>query len=324
MSRTLRPLRPLLAVVIALVAFSASAPATAAATGPRYPTVDLGDRGTDVRALQGLLTARGYPVAADGVFGPTTRDAVVAWETATGQLADGIVDDAAWQKLVIWLGPGATGPAVLAAQRELRAKRHLAVVANGVWGASTTAAVKAFQRHAGTGATGTMNSGTWRRLIAHFKLPSFNKTSLCDYSVGNGPANWATASAISALEAAARMFATSGRGRVAVGDIGLEHGGKIAGHDTHRRGLDVDIRLIRKAGDQCARGVNYRSRTYDRAGTRALIEAIRSTAPWHIKVIYFNDPVLIREGLTTHFTGHDDHLHVRYCEPRYPVAMYRC
>ena len=33
-----------------------------------------------------------------------------------------------------------------------------------------------------------------------------------------------------------------------------------------------------------------------------------------MKLIYFNDPVLISEGLTTWYTGHDDHLHVRYCE----------
>jgi len=34
--------------------------------------------------------------------------------------------------------------------------------------------------------------------------------------------------------------------------------------------------------------------------------------------------VLIREGLTRWYSGHDDHLHVRYCEPYHPVATYRC
>ena len=51
---------------------------------------------------------------------------------------------------------------------------------------------------------------------------------------------------------------------------------------------------------------------------------IRAAAPGHVKLIYFNDPVLIREGLTTWFSGHDDHLHIRYCEPSYPIARYRC
>ena len=43
-----------------------------------------------------------------------------------------------------------------------------------------------------------------------------------------------------------------------------------------------------------------------------------------MKLIYFNDPVLIREGLTPQFRGHDDHLHVRFCEPYYPLVTYRC
>jgi hypothetical protein len=51
---------------------------------------------------------------------------------------------------------------------------------------------------------------------------------------------------------------------------------------------------------------------------------MRAAAPGHIKLIYFNDPVLIREGLTRWFSGHDDHLHVRYCEKAYPIATYRC
>ena len=55
-----------------------------------------------------------------------------------------------------------------------------------------------------------------------------------------------------------------------------------------------------------------------------MINDIRAAAPGHVKLIYFNDPVLIREGLTTHFPGHDDHLHVRYCETSYRLPMYRC
>ena len=43
-----------------------------------------------------------------------------------------------------------------------------------------------------------------------------------------------------------------------------------------------------------------------------------------MKLIYFNDPVLIREGLTAYHSGHDDHLHIRYCERVHPVAAYDC
>ena len=109
-----------------------------------------------------------------------------------------------------------------------------------------------------------------------------------------------------------------------VGDGGYEHGGNIPGHQTHERGLDVDIRPIRDNEDQCTWGTNWRFSSYDRSATRALIKIIRATAPGHVKLIYFNDPVLISEGLTKWFAGHDDHLHIRYCERLYPVAQYRC
>lgn len=318
-----RAVRHLAAILLAILALSMSAP-TVAAASPRYPTQSIGNRGTDVRAIQYLLTARGYPVVVDGIFGDATVAAVVAWKTATGLIVNGIVDDAAWARLIEPLGPRDDGPAVKAVQRELRAKRHLDVAVDGIYGASTRAAVRTFQRHAGIAVTGTMNGLTWRRLIAHFELPTFNRTSLCDYSVGNGAANWGTAAAIDQLEAAAKVVAAAGHGRVAVGDIGLQHGGDIAGHQTHERGLDVDLRLMRKGKDQCRWGGTYRASTYDRAATRALVKAIRATAPGHVKLIYFNDPVLIKEGLTRRFPGHDDHLHVRYCEKTHPLKRYDC
>ena len=100
--------------------------------------------------------------------------------------------------------------------------------------------------------------------------------------------------------------------------------GNIPLHQTHEVGLDVDVRPIRKADNQCTWGTNWRFTTYDRTATRQLINDIRAAAPGHVKLIYFNDPVLIREGLTTHFAGHDDHLHIRYCEKHYPSSVYRC
>ena len=139
--------------------------------------------------------------------------------------------------------------------------------------------------------------------VGHFQLAAITTTGLCDYSVGNGLANWATASAIATIEAAARHEVATGHGRVALGDASREHGGIISGHDTHRRGLDVDVRLLRKDKAQCRGGTTYRQAAYDRAATRALIQTIRGLAPGHVKLIYFNDPVLIKEGLTQRFHG---------------------
>ena len=170
---------------------------------------------------------------------------------------------------------------------------------------------------------GKVGAVTWRRILAHFDYPSF-KTALCDYSVGNGTANWGTGAAIGQIEAAATAFLATKQGRVSIGDVSREHGGNIPLHQSHEVGLDVDVRLIRDAENQCAWGTNWRLASYDRSATRALIKAIRAAAPGHVKLIYFNDPVLIREGLTRWYSGHDDHLHVRYCETSYPVAAYRC
>ena len=188
---------------------------------------------------------------------------------------------------------------------------------------ATRAAVVAFQQHTRILANGRTGATVWRLLLAHLDRPNF-AGPLCDYSVGNGPANWGTAAAIGQLNAAAAIVVSQGHGQVALGDIGFEHGGDIPGHQTHEHGMDVDVRLMRDRHDQCRWGGSYRMAAYDRAATRALIRAIRSTARGHVKLIYFNDPVLIREGLVRRFPGHDDHLHIRYCERVHPVAAYDC
>lgn len=311
--------------VLATVLLCALAPTTAAATSRPFPNLSFGNHGSDVRAIQGLLRAHGVAVAIDAKFGMATREAVVAFQTAQGLTADGVVRATTWEKLIVPLRPGATGEAVKVVQRELNDKRRAGLTVNGVYGSATRNAVVAFKRHMGLTANGNVGLVTWHNLIWHFDYPSFTAAkNLCDYSVGNGRANWGTGDAIGQLEVAAMAFAASGHGRVAVGDVSLEHGGNIPGHETHEHGLDVDVRPIRTHENQCTWGTNWRSGAYDRAATRHLIDLIRATAPGHVKLIYFNDPVLIREGRTTRFAGHDDHLHIRYCEPSYPIAQYRC
>jgi peptidoglycan hydrolase-like protein with peptidoglycan-binding domain len=312
-----------LAVALATLLLSAVIPDVAAYSA-RYPTQSLGDRGADVRAIQGLLTANGVPTSVNGLFTTNTVASVKAFQAAHGLTADGIVGETTWARLILPLDSTSTGPAVVALQTELRAKRLSKVVADGVYGETTASAVRGLQKHSGLPVTGVVDATTWRYLIWHFQFAPMATAGLCDYSVGNGTANWGTASAIAYIDLAARRNVAAGRGRVALGDIGYEHGGDIAGHETHERGLDVDLRLIRKDRLQCQAGSNYRFSTYDRSATRALILAIRAFAPGHVKLIYFNDPVLIKEGLTRRLTGHDDHLHVRFCEKGHVDPLYRC
>lgn len=327
MFRTLSPMprrvRLLLPTLLALVALTSLAPGAAALTVV-YPTLSLGNRGSDVRALQATLIDKGYPQTFDGIFGTVTRDAVKGFQSTHGLTVTGVADSLTWNRMLTPVSTGSTGMPVRVLQRQLIEKLGAKVPVDGIYGTATRAAVIAFQKHMGLTANGIVGLQTWRWLLWHYERPSFNQTTLCDYSVGNGPANWGVGSAIGQLEGAASIVATGGYGRVAVGDVGFEHGGDIPGHISHEVGLDVDVRPMRKDERQCSWGTNWRYSTYDRTATRALIRAIRAAAPGHVKLIYFNDPVLIEQGLVRAYPGHDDHLHIRYCVTGFADPAYRC
>jgi peptidoglycan hydrolase-like protein with peptidoglycan-binding domain len=242
----------------------------------------------------------------------------------------GVVGEQTWPRLVVTLASGARGDAVRALQVQLGAKYDASVAVTGAFDAATVSVLRRFQGHMGLPRSGRADIATWRNLVWHYEYPDFGLASLCDYTDstgGNGTAgNWGTASTVAQIEAAAGRFAPYGRGGVGIGDISLHHGGEIAGHSTHEVGLDVDVRPIRKDERQCAPrgGSTWRSSRYDRAATRTLIREIRAAAPGQVKVIYFNDPVLIDEGHTVWYRGHDGHLHIRYCEATHPDRRYRC
>lgn len=328
-----RLVRRLVPAALALLGILASAtPGSAATTAPSidWPVQSLGDRGSDVLAIQHLVRGRLgslNPLAppATSRFDAATETAVRGFQASRSLAVTGIVDGTTWTALVPSIAAGASGEAVTALQGELVAKRGVSLTINGRFGAATRSAVLAFQRHMGLAVTGIVGSKTWRALIWHYRLPHFTSTTLCDYSAGNGPANWGTSEAIATLQSVGTTTFAAGSGRIAVGDISYEHGGPITGHVTHRRGLDLDIRPLRKANDQCSvAGTTWRSTAYDRTATRAMILAFRAASPGHIRVIWFNDPVLIREGLTRYHSGHDDHVHVRFCEAWHAIATYDC
>jgi peptidoglycan hydrolase-like protein with peptidoglycan-binding domain len=306
-------------VLLAMIVFAGAAPAQAAPNA-FFHTQRRGNRGVDVRAIQLLLN-----ITADGSFGPITDNAVRRFQAARGLTVDGIVGPQTWGALTPTVRRGSSGNAVRAVQTLLNAKRNAGLALDGNFGPLTESAVRTFQRHMGLSADGVVGPITWRHLVWHYDYPNFG-TAMCDKDPdGNGNANWGTAAAIGQLEAAVSSFAGTRNGPAPLGDIGFEHGGDIPGHASHEVGLDMDIWPIRLDGAQCSTGrITWRSSQYDRAATRALVQAIRSTAPGHVKLIFFNDPQLIREGLTQAYPNHDDHLHVRYCERGHPNSSYRC
>jgi lipoprotein-anchoring transpeptidase ErfK/SrfK len=68
---------------------------------PRQPTSRLGSRGSAVVSLQQRLIALHYfdVATADGVFGPSTYHAVIAFQKVQGLARDGIVGPATWARL---------------------------------------------------------------------------------------------------------------------------------------------------------------------------------------------------------------------------------
>ena len=70
------------------------APRPVPAAGTHTATLRLGSRGSDVVDLQRLLG-----IAADGIFGPGTRAAVVAFQARNLLAADGVVGGQTWAAL---------------------------------------------------------------------------------------------------------------------------------------------------------------------------------------------------------------------------------
>ena len=61
-----------------------------------------GSRGEDVKKLQKVLNARGLcpePIVIDGVFGPTTLDAVKRFQRQAHLHVDGVVGGKTWDRL---------------------------------------------------------------------------------------------------------------------------------------------------------------------------------------------------------------------------------
>ena len=307
-SRLVRLALVLAAAVATVVGLAAPAQAFPQAG---FHALSTGNRGVDVLAAQYLLQARGISVTADGNFGSGTAGAVRSFQAANGLTQDGVIGSQTWGALVQTVRQGDSGAAVRALQAQLNKKRRLALAVDGVFGSGTAAAVRTFQSHAGITADGVVGPTTWRNLIWHYAYPSLS--GMCDKDPdGNGTANWGTGSTIGQLEAAVARYG-SGNGPVPLGDVSFEHGGDIPGHASHELGVDVDIWPARTDSAQCTAGrITWQSATYDRAATRALVQAIRATAAGQIALVYFNDPTLIAEGLTTSYPNHDNHLHVRY------------
>lgn len=320
---TLNTLR--VALVVALTAVLLSVLPASALARAQFPVQSVGDRGSDVTALQHLLRGRGQSTAVTGYFGSDTRQAVAAFQRSAGLSDTGVANVATWQRLVPTLSLGSSGEAVLALKKQLNAKRGAGLALTATFDSATRGAVRSFQNHARLADTGTANPETWRNLLWHFVRPDYGLAGLCNYNGGNRTADWGTASAMAMLESASTLLRSRTGDAIAVGDISFEHGGEIRLHNTHEDGLDIDIALVRRDDRQCTNpGISYRHAQYDRAATRALLQAIHDVFGGHLQLIYFNDPQMVNAGLSVRYPNHDDHIHVRVCEAGHDRSRYVC
>jgi peptidoglycan hydrolase-like protein with peptidoglycan-binding domain len=152
--------------------------APTAATGQAWPELRQGSNSAwprvTVRSLQYLLNAHGARLTVDGVFGPKTKAAVVAFQHAKGLTASGVVQASTWRSLVVTVHRGSAGPAVRAVQdqvnfRNLKDGRTLTV--DGLFGPQTEASVRAFQKAmaakvAGFRVDGMVGPQTWQALVS--------------------------------------------------------------------------------------------------------------------------------------------------------------
>jgi Putative peptidoglycan binding domain len=70
---------------------------------PHRRILKHGSRGEDVKRLQKILNARGLcpkPIVLDGIFGPTTLDAVKEFQRQQNLRADGVVGRGTWDRLL--------------------------------------------------------------------------------------------------------------------------------------------------------------------------------------------------------------------------------
>ncbi len=129
--------------------------------------------GPEVENLQRQLVAAGFePGKLDGVFGPKTKVAVMAFQRARGLEVDGIVGLRTWEALDSRRGSGlrpilkrgVCEPAVVVLQKVLATHGFDPGAKDGLFGPKTERAVLAFQRAKGLEADGVVGPKTWNAL----------------------------------------------------------------------------------------------------------------------------------------------------------------
>jgi peptidoglycan hydrolase-like protein with peptidoglycan-binding domain len=173
----------LLTVVVAMATLATAGAAGAATTvgaaqaahsttaSLKWPTTGPGSTGERVYAIQYLLNQQiNAKLTVDGIYGSKTEAAVKTFQKKVKIPVDGIVGPMTYPKLIITVMSGSKGDAVSAVQHNLRySYGDTTLAVDGIFGAKTEAAVKAFQKKFKIAVDGIVGPVTWNALIVNEK-----------------------------------------------------------------------------------------------------------------------------------------------------------
>lgn len=138
------------------------------------------------------------------------------------------------------------------------------------------------------------------------ELPRSAPGIVCNNRTGDS--HWGKKEVIEALLRIGALWAATKKTPISVGQISRRNGGPFPPHLSHKLGVDVDIRPMRLDGRNLP--VSVTDKAYAADATRVLVYMVRENAK--VKLILFNDPALVKAGLTRKYAGHSNHIHVRF------------
>lgn len=121
---------------------------------------------------------------------------------------------------------------------------------------------------------------------------------------GDGAGQYSHPAMLSLLFFVEREWQAIDRRKLGIGNISLADGTAYSKHASHKNGLQVDVRALRRDGAQAGVTI-YQRDLYDKEATARLIRIFRSHPS--IRCILFNDTEI--PGVVP-WEGHDDHFHV--------------
>lgn len=159
-----------LIIISFLLLFAFMAAITLPSFAAASETLKQGSSGTAVKQVQQKLKDLGYYTGSvDGIFGATTKKAVMNFQKGKGLTADGVVGSATLSALGLGsssatLRQGDQGNKVKEVQQKLKNWGYYQGTADGIFGQATKTAVINFQKNNGLPADGIVGSKTFAAL----------------------------------------------------------------------------------------------------------------------------------------------------------------